>query len=292
MLKPNKILIVANPTAGGFNAPALDRVRNGLERAGYKVTLHLTSHAGEMGEICSAPTFDAGTLVIAGGDGSVNNALSGLQSQPKTPNLAIIPCGTANVLAHELRLPKKPKKIIDMLTAGKTVPLHAGLANGHPFVLMASSGFDAEVVHAIPLALKRRLGKLAYVVTAVKLAFSRKPVDLAVEVDGETYPGKLIVATNSRFYGGPFCVAPNESVSRSGLHLLVLENDDVLSVIRFALALISNRMHKTKGVRVIPVEHARLQGVQAAAVQIDGDPFGATPVDLSISPNTLDIIVP
>ncbi|EFO34466.1 diacylglycerol kinase catalytic region [Roseibium sp. TrichSKD4] len=269
MLKPDKLLIVANPTAGGYDRTVLEAVRAGLEKAGYHVTLHLTSQAGEMGEICSAPTFDAGTLVIAGGDGSVNNALAGLQAQLNTPKLAIIPCGTANVLAHELKLPKKPHKIIEMLTAGQTIPLHAGLANGHPFVLMASSGFDAEVVHAIPLALKRRLGKLAYVVTALKLAFTRKPVDLEAEVDGEIYRGKLIVATNSRFYGGPFCVAPNESVSRAGLHLLVLENDDVLSVIRFALALISNRMHKTKGVRVIPFERARLHSTQAAAVQID-----------------------
>lgn len=292
MLKPDKVLIVANPTAGGYRGDLLEQVRGGLNAAGFEATLHLTTHAGEIGELCKNPDFDAGILVIAGGDGSVNDALAGLQDCPLPPTLAVIPFGTANVLALELNLPRRADEIIQMIIAGRTVSLHSGTANGHPFVLMTSSGFDAEVVHALPLSLKRRFGKLAYVVTALRLIRKRSPVQLRAEVNGTTIEGKLIVVTNGRYYGGPFCVAPQASVSHPGLYLLVLERDDPLSMLRFALGLVTNRLNRTKGVCVMACDTLRLTSATPSAVQIDGDPYGTTPAEIAAAPESFAIIVP
>ena len=292
MQKPDKVLIVANPTAGGYRTDLLEQVREGLAAAGFDAVLHLTTHAGEIGEICKSPDFDASLLVIAGGDGSVNDALAGLQDNPLPPTLAVIPFGTANVLALELKLPKRAEDIVRMIVAGRTTPLHSGTANGHPFVLMASSGFDAEVVHGLPLSLKRRWGKLAYVMTALRLLRGRSPVQLCAELNGETVEGKLVVVTNGRFYGGPFCVAPEASVSRPGLYLLVLERDDPLSILRFAFGLVTNRLSRTKGVRVMACDTLTLSSATPSAVQIDGDPFGTTPAEISACREALEIIVP
>lgn len=292
MLKPDKVLIVANPTAGGYRRDLLDKLCSGLNEAGFEAILHLTTHAGEIGEICKCPDFDAGLLVIAGGDGSVNDALAGLQDNPLPPTLAVIPFGTANVLALELNLPRRAEQIVQMIVAGRTQPLHSGTANGHPFVLMTSSGFDAEVVHGLPLSLKRRLGKLAYVVTALRLIRKRSPVQLCAEINGATIDGKLIVATNGRYYGGPFCVAPQASVSRPGLHVLVLERDDLLAMMRFAFGLVTNRLVRTKGVRVLTCDRLRISSSVPSAVQMDGDPYGTTPVEIAAAPESLEIIVP
>ena len=248
--------------------------------------------AGEIGDICADPSLPVQTLVVAGGDGSVNEALTGFQNHPAPPQLGIIPFGTANVLALELGLPRNAKAIAELIRRGKTRQLHYGLANGRPFVLMASAGFDAEVVHAVPLSLKRRLGKLAYVITALRTGFKRKSASLKVILDGEELTGKLAVASNARHYGGPFVICPDASVTKAGLQMLILEKDDPLSAIRFGLALLLGRVHKARGVKLMPFDRARILSKTPVAVQIDGDPFGTTPVEIEVSRSSLEIVVP
>lgn len=291
-MKTRTILIVANPTAGGYRPDLLADVQARLQKAGCHVTLRLTSHSGEIGDLCASPQLAVNVLVIAGGDGSINEALSGFQTNPAPPDLAVIPSGTANVLAHELNLPGSAEAIADAILRHKTVPLNAGLANGHPFVLMASAGFDAEVVHAVPLALKRRLGKLAYVLTALRIGLMRQSTDLIIETDGESVTGKLAVATNGRLYGGPFVVCPEASVTERGLQMLVLEKDDPLSSLRFGIALLLGRVHRARGVTVRPFNRARIRSRTPVAVQIDGDPYGSTPIEIEAASSSVDIIVP
>lgn len=295
-LAPNatgtRILIVANPTSGGYNPKKLSKIQGYLEEAGCDVTLHLTSRAGEIEDLASSQNLETDILVIAGGDGSINEALTGFQTNPSPPDLAVIPAGTANVLALELKLPKGAWAIARSILNRRRQPLHHGLANGHPFILMASAGFDAEVVHGLPLSLKRRFGKLAYVMTALKIGFTRKSTDLQIEVDGRELTGKLAVATNGRFYGGPFVICPDASVTSEGLHILVLEKDDPVSAIRFGLALLMGRVHKAKGVTVTAFKSARFLAKLPAAVQIDGDPYGATPIDIEGGRTSYAILVP
>ncbi len=282
---------MANPTSGGYKPDVLDEVRKRLEDLGWQIEIRLTRHAGEIGEVCSDPNLPVKTVVIAGGDGSINEALGGFQNHPAPPQLAVIPFGTANVLALELGLPRKPAAIARMICGQKIRPLHCGLANGRPFVLMASAGFDAEVVHAVPLALKRRFGKLAYVITALKTGLARKSKTLTVTLDGEKCTGKLAVASNARHYGGPFAICPGGATD-AGLHMLVLEKDDPLSALRYALALVCGRIHKARGAFVKPFRAATIEAASPVAAQVDGDPFGATPLDIRESDKTVPVLVP
>ncbi len=290
--RTKSVLIVANPTSGGYRPADLAELVKILSASGYDTRLHLTTHAGEIEEIAGDRNLAIDVLAIAGGDGSVNEALTGFQNNPAPPALAIIPCGTANVLAHELGLPRRPAETARMILGQRTSPLSFGLANGHPFVLMASAGFDAEVVHGISLALKRKLGKLAYVLTALKIGLTRKSSDLAVEIDDVTYHGKLAVATNGRFYGGPFVVSPDASVIAPGLHVLILEKDDPLSTLRFGLALVLGRVHRSGGVKVLPATSLSITSGRPVAAQIDGDPFGTAPLEVSAARETVAIVVP
>lgn len=286
-----KVLIMANPTSGGYNADFLDDVRRRLEDLGCRTEIRLTRHAGEIGEVCSDPELRVRTLVIAGGDGSINEALTGLQDHPAPPQLAVIPFGTANVLALELGLPRTPRTIAEMIFSGKTGPLHFGLANGRPFVLMASTGFDAEVVHAVPLTLKRRLGKLAYVITALKTGLKRKSTELNIELDGAPLKGKFAVASNARHYGGPFVICPGGATD-PGLHMLVLERDDPWSSLCYGIALMLGRIHKARGASVTAFRTARISARDHVAAQVDGDPFGSTPLEIRQTDKTVPILVP
>jgi diacylglycerol kinase (ATP) len=285
------VLIVANPTSGGYNAGFLDEVRNRLEDLGSRTEIRMTRHAGEIGEICADPELQVQTLVVAGGDGSINEALTGFQDHPDPPRLAVIPFGTANVLALELGLPRRPRAIAQMIFRGNSKPLHYGLVNGRPFVLMASAGFDAEVVHAVPLALKRRLGKLAYVITALRIGFRRKPTPLEIVLDGERVSGKFAVASNARHYGGPFVICPGGATD-SGLHMLVLKHDDPWSSLGYGIALLCGCIHKARGVLVRPFTTATIAASEHVAAQVDGDPFGTTPLEVRQTNRTVPVLVP
>ncbi|TYC62448.1 YegS/Rv2252/BmrU family lipid kinase [Rhodobacterales bacterium] len=283
---------MANPTSGGYRPGVLEDVRDRLEDLGCKTILRLTTHAGEIGEVCSDPDLKVRTIVIAGGDGSINEALTGLQTHPNPPQLAVIPFGTANVLALELGLPRKARLIAQTIRAGRTMPLHYGLANGRPFVLMASTGFDAEVVHAVPLDLKRRFGKLAYVITALRIGLTRKGSPLTITLDdGAPLEGKFAVASNARHYGGPFVICPSGATD-PGLHMLILERDDPWSSFLYGLALVCGRIHNAGGARVAAFSKATIAAAASVAAQVDGDPFGATPLEIRQTERTVPILVP
>jgi len=290
--KPTRVLILANPTSGGYKPKILETLRKNLTRSGCEIEFRLTGHAGEIGEVASDPELNADVLVIAGGDGSVNEAMTGLQGNPAPPALYVVPFGTANVLAHELGLPCAPSAMADTISKGKTRSLHAGLANGRPFVLMASAGFDAEVVHALPLALKRRFGKLAYVMSAVRIGFQRKSTDLLVHADGQTHSAKMVIATNGKYYGGPFCLTRDESVCRQGLHLIMLKHDSPWAMLRFSLALVRGRLDREKGALLLPVSKATITSASPVALQVDGDPYGTTPVEIEAATASFKILVP
>jgi diacylglycerol kinase (ATP) len=282
---------MANPTSGGYSAITLQKVKTHLEELGWTAEIRLTRSPGEIGKVCADPSFKVKTLVIAGGDGSINEAVIGLQDHPNPPQLAVVPIGTANVLALELSLPRKANAIAETIARQKTKRLHFGLANGHPFLLMVSVGFDAEIVHAVPLALKRRIGKLAYVITAIKTSLTRKSIPLQITLDGEPFAGKFAVASNARHYGGPFEICPS-GVTDPGLHMLILEKDDLWSSINYGIALMLGRIHKTHGATVKPFTAATISAQSAVATQVDGDPFGAAPLEIRQADKTIPILVP
>lgn len=286
------ILIVANPTAGGFRRSRLDRLTRLLAATGARARLLLTRHAGEIGEICSRPPPGVDTIVVAGGDGSVNEAVEGLSTLARPPALAIMPAGTANVLAWDLGIPRAPERLARLILAGCTAPLHHGVANGRPFVLMASAGFDAAVVHAVPLALKRRFGKFAFVAVALKLANRPRLPDLHVTAGAKRITCRLAVVTNAARYGGPFRVCPGESPLQPGLHLIAVKVESALGLARLGAALVLGRIARTRGVEIHRVQQVRIDADEPVPCQVDGDTFGVTPLDIHPGNRPLRVLVP
>src|SRR6185312_7997435 len=115
-------------------------------------------------------------IVAAGGDGTINEVANGLlaaiASGRRAPPLGIVPMGTANVLARELDILGSPHKIVRMLLEGRVVPIRLGRADSSAgtrhFIMMAGIGFDAHVVATVSLALKRWVGKGAYVISSLR----------------------------------------------------------------------------------------------------------------------------
>ncbi|HKY94843.1 MAG TPA: diacylglycerol kinase family protein, partial [Kiloniellales bacterium] len=167
MTEPRRLLVVFNPTAGARRRRRLDRFLRAVAAAGAEVTLCETTAAGDAHAFAlAAREDDYDALVVAGGDGTINEAINGLlQRLPGAPALplGVLPLGTANVLACELGLPLTPERAAAVILAGQRRLVSLGEANGRAFALMVGVGFDAAVVAGISPRLKRLLRQGAYV---------------------------------------------------------------------------------------------------------------------------------
>src|SRR5581483_4061925 len=150
-----RVLILVNPAAG-----RVGRVAAALERRGVAVTIRAGEPPQGVEQLAreAEPEFDA--LVAAGGDGTVAAAVNGIAAAPRP--LAILPLGTANVLARGLGLPRRAAALAEIIATAPARDFWPGRIGDRLFVAMASSGFDAAVVAAVDARLKRRAGRLAY----------------------------------------------------------------------------------------------------------------------------------
>lgn len=285
-----RVAIVFNPASGTHQRARIEEIARRLRGPGREVVAIESAASGHIREI--ARGVDAEAMLVAGGDGAVSEAAAGLleRSTPR-PALGVIPQGTANVLGYELNMPRDSDGLARAFLQNTRAPLHVGRANGRPFVLMASAGFDAEAVKAINPFLKRKIGAAAYLVAAAKLVFGYRK-ELRIRTEREEFAARLAIITNAKRYGGDFIVDPSASVHRAGLTLIAVSDVSASALCKTCAALLSGRLKDDPNVRRLPVSRVELSSASDVAVQIDGDFFGSLPLTVSESDETLDVLIP
>jgi len=274
-----RVLIVANPKARGYAPRKLEEIRAALLRDGVAVDLMQSQARGDIERLVADIGAGFDVIAVHGGDGTINEAVAGLRAIAGVrPALTIIAGGTANVLAIETRAGRDADAIAAAIRAGRTEPLYYGLANGRPFVLMASAGLDAAVVARTSPRLKSVLGKWAYVAAAFAQKRRARTPDLVVTTPDETLHCRLAICANAARYGGDYVIAPQTSATRPGLALVAVTDDSLAALLRIGWRMLSGRGLAGAGVRVLEVVEATVTAAQETAAQVDGDPFGMTPV--------------
>ena len=156
LMATRKATLISNPKTGryGSRRRSIQDVASDLESLGLKVDLQLTGGPGDATEIAARAARDGYTdVIVAGGDGTINEAIQGLAGTDA--RLAIIPRGTGNVLARELGLPLDEEQAVAVAAAGKSRKIYLGLVvdettnESRHFVLMAGIGLDASVVQGV-----------------------------------------------------------------------------------------------------------------------------------------------
>ncbi|CAA7621773.1 Sphingosine kinase and enzyme related to eukaryotic diacylglycerol kinase [Candidatus Terasakiella magnetica] len=291
---PRRVLVIHNPTAGRHKKRRLLEVVERLDCLGCVVTCRETGRRGDAEAFAAeASCAEYDVVVAAGGDGTVNEVLNGLGQGDSTLGLGVIPLGTANVLACEIGLdPKNPDQIARTIAFGPTRLIHVGVANCRRFLLMAGAGLDAHVVAGVSTALKRRAGKLAYVVESLKQAVGYDFPMLTISADGVEYEGRMVVACKGRFYGGPFIAAPNASLEAPLLEVCILPNTGMGGFLRYGLALPLGKLASLPEVQVISAKTLLITGPRGAPVQGDGDIVARLPAEISIAEDVVALIVP
>ena len=292
--RARRVLVIYNPAAGQWRRRRLRATLRSLEALGCGLTLHETTQPGDAEATAGAIAEDRFDVVVAaGGDGTINEVANGLIRAPHpVPPLAIIPLGTANVLAQEIALRGDPSAIARAIAEGPRLTVHLGKANGRHFIMMAGVGFDAHVVANVDLALKRRTGKIAYVLETLMQALRYGFPPCQVEVDGRTYQARSAVVCNGRHYGGPFIAAPEASLGKPVFEVCMLERGGWAHVLRYGVALVLGRLSSLPDVQDRIGSLIRIDGEKGLPVQGDGDIIAHLPVTIEVSERTLDLIVP
>ncbi|EME71632.1 sphingosine kinase [Paramagnetospirillum caucaseum] len=291
---PRRVLVIHNPAAGQRRGRLLEMVVTGITGLGGRVTCRETRQSGDAEDFAaqaSADDFDA--VIAAGGDGTVNEVLNGLGAGKSGLALGVIPLGTANVLACEIGLdPDDVEQVARTVAFGPLRRIHVGLVNRRRFLLMAGAGLDAHVVAGVSTALKRRAGKLAYVVESLRQAVGYDYPKLTIRADGVEYEGRMVVACKGRFYGGPFIAAPDADLSSPMLELCILPNPGLAGMLRYGLALPLGKLPSLPEVRVVSARNILITGPRGAPVQGDGDIVARLPAEISIADETVELICP
>ncbi len=206
--------------------------------------------------------------------------------------LAIMPLGTANVLANEIGLPRDPVRLAEVAVAGAARPIRVGAVAGRRFVMMAGIGFDAAVVAGLDLALKRRVGKLAFVKAIIEQLLRHGADRYCISCEGADHlPGSAVIA-NGRFYAGRFVLAPAARLEDPTLQLVLLMRTGRLAMMRYLLAMTLGRVHRLLDVRILRTDRLTVSGPVGAKVQADGDIVGTVPVTISVDARPLWLIQP
>lgn len=288
---PRRVTIVFNPTAGRSRRDKLDAVIAELEKLGCPVNVLETTapgHAEKIAQQLDEATVDI--LAAAGGDGTVNEVVNGIKGKPVA--LAVIPLGTANVLADEVGLGRKAKRVAEAIAFGGVRPIRVGNANGRRFVMMAGAGFDAEVVDGVQLSLKKVIGPLAYVWEMFRQVFIYGWAGCCVEVDGETHQVVSAIVCNGRSYGGPFIAAPEASLEADCFQVVMFTRSGWFNVVRYGVALVMGRLPRLSDVHIVSGRHVVIRGGDGSPVQADGDILTRLPATIEVDAEPVRLAFP
>lgn len=290
-----RICLILNPVAGQSKpGAALPTIRECL--SGWCPDLTVRETKGRGDAECIARELQPGEFDLAvavGGDGTINEVLNGL---PEHTPLGILPLGTANVLARELQIPANDlPAACALLRTGEPRPIDLGSCNGRRFSLMAGIGFDAEAVREVPPDIKNLIGAPAYVLSALTaLTNLRKPIRYRIRMPGHSVNarGMMLVVANAGSYGGQFQIAPLASIDDGWLDLCLFRERGKLAFLGQLLRVLFRQQMKDPRFTYLRAKELRVRCDPPAAVQLDGDYFGRTPVEIRLLPAAVRVVRP
>lgn len=283
-------MIIHNPVAGQRTAQLVHAVAASLDRQGATVSLRATAYAGQAEEIVRAECGHHDVIAVAGGDGTLMEVVNGLAPDDGQV-VAIIPAGTANVVALELGLPRDPDALAATILKADVRRVSTGSINGRRFVFTAGAGFDAAVVASVDPALKKQAGKMAFVAAAVRTLVGYPFPVFEIEVDGTNQKAAGIIVMNGRYYGGRHVIAPDNQLEEPGFATIVLKDGGRLSALKYIAALGLGRLHTLDSVTYrTGVQRVAIIGPAGERVQADGDDALSVPVVLEAGTGHVNVV--
>ena len=300
-------LVIHNPNAGFRGAARrrqLDVARQILFSGGIEADLEETRGPGDATHIARRATAQGRQLVIAcGGDGTLNEIVNGLAEQQngRRVPLALLPGGTANVLAKEIGLPWDIPAAAKELVRGEVKEIALGLATPvrepskkRYFLSVAGAGPDGMIVYSIDLDLKARVGILAYWWQGAREVFRYKFPHFRVVTGNKHLDASLVVVGRTKHYGGPFSITTEADLYAEQFEMMALTTQIGLRYLSYLPTLWLGKLRGSEGVHYWKSDRIVCEPLDSNPVyaQVDGEPLARLPVEFKIVPRALRLLVP
>lgn len=305
-------LLIYNPTSGGRRNRRFQEIEEAariLKESGIMIELAPTSDAGHAQEIARLAVGQGREMVIAcGGDGTVNEVINGLAGS-RVP-MALLPAGTANILAKELGIPWDIPRAARLIPDGVIRRIALGLAtsssdngngnntgissNGRYFLSVGGAGPDGAIVNGVDYALKKRIGVIAYWLEGAKQLFSYDFPEMRVRSNGCDHVASIIVVGRTASYGGPFKITTNATLFEDSFEFLTNSTRSRFRYLACLPVLWMGKLRGMQGIKTWKATEVVCESASESAVyaQVDGEPIGALPLRFRIVPDALSLVTP
>ncbi len=289
-----RVAVIANPVSGTGRAQReVAALAALLERRGHAVCIHWTQRVGHARDFAASLAPDTDVLVVAGGDGTVNETINGLVDPGRLP-IAVMRVGTGNLLARELDLPRSAHGTAALLDDFELRRVDLGVVDQlRRFVVLLSAGVDAMVIRAIDETRSGTLGFRGYAGAIVQALRRYRVPRLGVTVDGAgPLPAALVIVANAATYAGFFRAADRARCDSGHLDVVVLKRGRLPALASYAWSAWRGRLSRRADVGYHTGQSVRIVSPQPVPVEVDGEFYGVTPVEVTVQAGVLPLCVP
>ncbi|MGI8698923.1 MAG: diacylglycerol/lipid kinase family protein [Mycobacteriales bacterium] len=283
------LLVNAGARRGAAFFPEAERL---LQRAGFVLdaSTAVRGPAELAAAVESALRWRPALVVVGSGDGTVSAVVDQLAYRDTV--LGYLPLGTTNNFGRSLGLPMDPRAAVGVITSGKVVDVDLGCANGDYFTNELTLGVSVRVAAQVTDRLKRRLGRLAYGLTAARILPRHAPITLTITVDGRTrqvITRQLGIASGRSHAGAPITAGASiDDHTLTAYSLAARRRELVVASLRQALG----RPRALAADAVMTGRRIVVTAQPPEPVELDGEISTSTPLEVTIAAEALNVMVP
>ena len=277
-----KLLMIVNPTAGKTKSrgPLFDAAAV-LSQAGYLLSIHNTAFPGDAAQTAAALGGEYDVVVAVGGDGTLNQVVSGLMTTTERPLLGYLAQGSTNDFAASLQIPSNPVAAASLIAKGTPQKLDIGCWNSRYFVYVASFGAFTQTSYMAPQSAKNMLGHLAYLLEGVKDLNTLRPYHVKITADGEVLDGDYLFGAvcNSTSIGGLMHLSSEQVVLDDGkFEMLLIRRPKSAGDLSNLLIALIDQDYAYEGVVFRHVSSIHVETAEHMPWSLDGEYAASTPV--------------
>lgn len=291
-MKFKHIHFIVNP-ASGKQEPILSYINQAMAASNTNWDITVTKKDVSADKVARELIGKTDLVAVYGGDGCVTAVASALHAT-QTP-MAVIPGGTANVMAKELGIPLDTVEALELLAKNdsRIMNVDMGLVNGTPFLLRVNLGIMATMITNADREIKESLGQLAYGVTAIRSVANAKSVNYHLVIDGKEIvaDGVSLTVTNSGNIGiGDFALQPGISITDGKLDVVLMKENSFISLLKIAGSTLLQQ--ETEALRHWKVDSVVISMDEEQVFICDDTEMTARKLDIKVVPGSIKILVP
>ena len=285
-----KAMLIINPTSGGEKAlDYKEKLENKAKEYFEYVETKITEKAKDataFAEEASKENYEA--VIVFGGDGTVNEVISGIAEKDYIPKLGIIPGGTGNLITKLLEISQDIDEAIDQLDFNKTNSIDIGKANKSYFGYIFSVGSLPEAIHNVEIEDKTKYGVLAYAINTIKSVIKDEVFNIKIETENGSYEGEAsqVLVLLSNYYADKKIFEENKD---GYANILILKNASIISKLSLIPDLLKGDIVENDNIEYIKAKDITISSDTKLESDIDGDRSDDLPVKITVLGNHIEI---